>query len=198
MTTYQLFVGGIEDNSFCAVEDRTPNCSQPHNPIGYTEQFTDYEKQGWGFVKRRLLQLYNKTQKDLVVGDILELTLIPSYSQVQSVAHELVTEEPGFAFDLEIDLGYGVPAVVTGTKLQTISGITAAPAAGTSAALGASAVPTTTIVVDELTIPLLTGGKPGKFRLKVNSVPLTWQDAAVQRFRVNYRNHMECTDFSCA
>ena len=203
MATYKLYSGNLNPlHVFGCPPDRNPDCAQPENPIGYMGMHREYEEVYWSEIMRRLSRVYPDTfASDLVVGDRIEIMLIPSFSHVESIATHEKVFQTGFTVDIEVDNGLvpsapwaGGPVLTTVYPEGLCSATTVVPAATTEDMMVGPDV-TSSVFMGDPAAPVMTGGRAGVVTVVIASVPATIQEFAPEpdfAVRVNYRNHLEC------
>ena len=97
MANYSVFVGGVPYTPFNCTTDYLPLCvGEDTDNIDNSKLLdTDMCK-----ILTKLSENYDKKPTDLVVGDVLSIFAMPTWSQLTSLGVDVVSNEAGFTFDL--------------------------------------------------------------------------------------------------
>lgn len=209
MSLYRIYKGGLnkQDPYGCPPFD-DPDCVQVEHPIGIMGNDREYEQMHWSEMLMRLKRFHGITPDRLKVGDELRVFLIPSYSDVRSVAYSISQPEDGFTFDVTIGDGSQcvedpcavvppAPVVAGESKESDLSKCCTVTADGPATLADLGAEPPDkprAIVMRKLAVDYV-GSKAGYISLVIKTLPASpamLTGSAKFRLRVNYENHLDC------
>lgn len=204
MKNFKIYAGHRNPvNVYGCSPDRDPDCVQPENPVGYMGMHRNYDEITWCEICKLIEKYYGCTCDDLAIGDTIEAMLVPSYTEIESVALSARNFQPGFLVDIGVDDGWNDLAPYEGTAFRSTfpdDECSTTELVGVAAMEGEMAGPDkyTHVFRGDPTAPVYVGSKAGKVVITINALPdpgakLTCgQKGPNFSLRVNYRNHMEC------
>lgn len=204
MAVFKVYAGNHNPvNVYGCSPRRDPDCAQPENPVGYLGMHREYEAITWCDICRRIEKIYGCSCDDLSVGDTIQIMLVPSYSEVESIAVGADNLVDGFLVDVGVDDGINDFAPFSGTAWTSMfpeGTCSETRLEGDAQAIGelAGTEPYTRIYRANPVNPVMVGSRAGKVVLTINSLPEPGASVGCGvkgpafRIRVNYRNHMTC------
>lgn len=187
--------------------DEEPDCAQPHNPAGHQKLFSTYKEINWCRMLKELERLYCPAST-LRAGDILQGILVPSYSEVRSLAYRVSGPlQTGLTFDVMANVKYEAAAAFVGDRTfvtrhpgyhetDNPSGcsVTGAPDQAEMADMGSEDEAQVQVYIPNPGNRPYVGGRAGTIDIVIKSVPDAGVCADGPNFalRANYINHMEC------
>ena len=205
MSVFKLYKGHLNPiDIYGCPPDRDPDCVQPENPVGYMGMHRNYEDASWCELCKRLKQIYGCDCANLKVGDEIEWALVPSFSEVESIAYRSGAYQAGFMFDVHFDDRINSPAPWVGdTTIKTLfpdDSCSTTEIVGTAEMVGMHQGPDQTVEVfrKDPSMPVMVGGRAGVAKIVITGVPgeppgpTCGPKGPNFHLRINYRNHASC------